>query len=149
MTVRTSSVLNRVPMSCLCWLQSWLLSFVSSFPFSRCMQRAAGRGARFSPLFPSLRVKSFQLFLPFPLQRRLYACRLARTEVPSQWAMGPPCSSVSRCGNRGHKPLNCYLGSKKSQCLEVKKWLWGNNLNTGFSPVYLISGLMGLIFGWP
>lgn len=86
-----------------------------SFPFSHRMQRAAGCGARFSLLFPSLRVKSFQLFLPFPLRARLSASRLARTALPSQWTMGPPCSSVSRCGNLGHKPLNCYLGYNKSE----------------------------------
>lgn len=84
------------------------------FPLSRCMRRVAGCGARFSLLFPSLRVKSFQLFLPFPLRARLSVGRRVRTAVPSQWTMGPPCSSVSRCDNLGHKPLNCYLGSNES-----------------------------------
>lgn len=84
------------------------------FPLSRCMRRVAGCGARFSLLFPSLRVKSFQLFLPFPLRARLSVGRHVRTAVPSQWTMGPPCSSVSRCDNLGHKPRNCYLGSNES-----------------------------------
>lgn len=83
------------------------------FPLSHRMRGVAGCGARFSLLFRSLRVKSFQLFLPFPLRARLSVSRRARTAVPSQWTMGPPCSSVSRCGHLGHIPLNFYLGSNE------------------------------------
>ncbi len=71
---------------------------ISLFCFfsSNRMQTPVGSSTRFSLLFPSLWVQSFQLFLPFPLWTWLSVGRCASTAMPSQWRLEPPCSSVSR-----------------------------------------------------